>query len=106
MESPDMNHEGKEGMMHKFMHGGAMPHMKGGWIWQNNWKSPVSLGIFLLSASLALAIFLYTVLNFAGVIISAMHPQVQQGMTAQELQQLQQSMPSSGSAMPAGSTGQ
>ncbi len=98
MESSDMNHEEKEGMMHKLMHSGPMMHMKGGWIWQNNWKSPISLGIFLLSASLALAIFLYTALNFAGVIISATHPQVQQGMTAQELQQLQQSMPASGSA--------
>ncbi len=82
-----------------------MPHMspremhmmKKGWGWQNNWKSPVSLGFFLLAASLALAIFLYTVLNFVGTVLEAVHPAASSdAMSAQELQQLEQSAPASG----------
>lgn len=70
-------------------------------VWQNNWKSPISLGIFLLTASLALAILLYTILNLVGVVEEAMHP-ASQGMSQQEMQQLmQQEAPAS-----TGTTGQ
>ncbi len=89
--------------MHDKMHG--MMHMKKtGWGWQNNWKSPISLGFFLLAAALALAIFLYTILNLVGTILEATHPAASQdGMSAQELQQLEQSAPASdgSTAMPA-----
>ena len=65
-------------------------------MWKSSWKSPIGLGFFLLTASLALAIFLYTVLNLVGAILQAAHPAASQGMSAQELQQLEQQ--SSGAA--------
>ena len=72
------------------MHAHKGPHMHEGHHhrpWQNNWKSPVSLGIFLLTASLSLAVLLYTALNLVGVIAEAVHPAASQGMSQQELQQ-------------------
>jgi hypothetical protein len=61
----------------------------------SSWKSPVGLGFFLLTASLGLAIFLYTILNFVGTVIQLSRPAAQ-GISAQEMQQLQQQMQSSG----------
>jgi hypothetical protein len=91
MES-GMNHEDKQGM-HPMMPGQHGPMMHGHW--RGSWKSPIGLGFFLLTASLALAIFLYTVLNLVGVIIQAEHP-ASQGLSAQQMQQLeQQSAPAS-----------
>jgi hypothetical protein len=95
-------------MKHEDMGNGHKgPHMHEGHhhrLWQNNWKSPVSLGIFLLTASLSLAILLYTVLNLVGVIAQVLHPAASQGMTQQELQQLMQSQGSQ--SAPSGTTGQ
>jgi hypothetical protein len=63
-------------------------------VWQSSWASPISLGIFLLTATLALAVLLYTVLNIVGAIESAMHPaSVGDAMTQQEMQQLEQAQP-------------
>lgn len=65
--------------------------------WQSNWKSPVSLGIFFLTTALAIAVLLYTILNVAGAVLEAMHPaDAGQGMSAQEMQQLEQQMPAQG----------
>jgi len=75
------------------------PHMHGGHHrpWQSNWKSPVSLGFFLITAALALAIVLYTILNLVGVIEEAAHPAASDsGMSQQEMQQLMQQAPASG----------
>jgi hypothetical protein len=59
--------------------------------WQSRswsgWKSPVGLGFFLLTASLALAILLYTGLNFAVSITEILHPEASAGLSQQELQQ-------------------
>jgi hypothetical protein len=80
----EMNHEEKHGMLSKLNHMNEHHHP-----WQSNWKSPVGLGIFLLTASLSLAIFLYTVLNLVGAVLQATHP-ASQGISAQQMQQLQQ----------------
>lgn len=62
----------------------------GMWKSWSSWSSPVGLGIFLLTASLALAIFLYTILNLVGAVLQATHPAASsQGITAQEMQQLE-----------------
>jgi hypothetical protein len=58
----------------------------------SSWKSPVGLGIFLITSSIALAIFLYTVLNLVGAVLQASHPASQGGISAQQMQQLQQQM--------------
>jgi hypothetical protein len=64
------------------------------------WKSPVGLGIFFITTALALAILLYTLLNLVVSVSEALHPAAQsQGMSAQELQQLE-------GAQQGGSTGQ
>jgi hypothetical protein len=89
-----MDQEMKHDEMHK-------PHMHEGHHhrpWQSSWKSPVSIGIFLLTATLSLAILLYTILNLVGVILEAAHPAAaSQGMSQQELQQLmQQQAPTQG----------
>jgi hypothetical protein len=79
-----MNHDDKG------MHPHHPPHMMGGW--KSSWKSPVGLGFFLLTASIALAIFLnYILLTIIGTIMQLSHPATSQGMTAAEMQQLQQS---------------
>jgi hypothetical protein len=69
-------------------------------IWKSwsSWVSPVGLGIFFLTTSLALAILLYTILNLVVSIEEAVHPAASQGMSAQELQQLEQQAPTEGSA--------
>jgi hypothetical protein len=59
--------------------------------WQLNWKSPIGLGIFLLSASLSFAILLYAILSLIGAILQVTHPASASGITAQQLQQMQQS---------------
>lgn len=72
----------------------------------SGWKSPIGLGFFLLTGSLALAIFLYTVINLFVSIEQSMHP-VDQGMSAQELQQMEQQETAPTSAAGAtGTTGQ
>jgi hypothetical protein len=79
-------------MKHEEMHKG--PHMHEGHYhrpWQFSWKSPVSLGIFVLSVSISFAILAYTILSLVGVIIEAVHPAASQGLSQQELQQMMQS---------------
>ena len=84
----EMKHEDK-------MHMGHHHHKP----WQSNWKSPVALGIFLLTGALALAIVLYMLLNIVGVIEAAAHPSpADGGMTQQQLQQLMQQAPASSGA--------
>ena len=62
----------------------------------SGWKSPIGLGFFFITTALALAIVLYTLLNLFVSIDEALHPAAQsQGMSAQELQQLEQSAPAS-----------
>jgi hypothetical protein len=59
-------------------------------LWQNNWKSPVSLGIFLATAMFGLVMLFYAV-NLAGAAIVAMKPEQQsQGLSQQQLQQMMQ----------------
>jgi hypothetical protein len=62
------------------------------------WKSPVGLGFFLLTASLALAILLYTALNFAVSITEIVHPAASSGLSAQEMQQLEDQAAPTGTA--------
>jgi heme/copper-type cytochrome/quinol oxidase subunit 3 len=65
----------------------------------SSWKSPVGLGIFLLTSTLAFAILLYTLLNLVVSVGEALHPAAaSQGMSAQELQQLEQQVPAQGGA--------
>lgn len=74
----------------------------GMWKSWSSWSSPVGLGIFLLTTALALAIFLYTVLNLVGAVLEASHPATaSQGISAQEMQQLEAQ---SGSAGGSGTT--
>ncbi len=57
----------------------------------SGWKSPIGLGFFFITTSLAAAIALYTLLNFFVSVGQVLHPQPQsQGMSQQELQQLEQ----------------
>jgi cytochrome c-type biogenesis protein CcmH/NrfG len=99
MKHDDMN---KPHMMNKDMHGGPHHHKP----WQNNWKSPVSLGIFFLTATLALAVLLYTILNIVGALEQAAHPASSDAMTQQEMQQLEQQAPASAAGAPSATTGQ
>ncbi|MDR3547829.1 MAG: hypothetical protein P4M11_06125 [Candidatus Pacebacteria bacterium] len=58
----------------------------------SSWTSPVGLGIFLLTAVLAFAILVYTLLNLFVSFEEVAHPTTtSQSMSAQELQQLEQS---------------
>ncbi len=87
------------------MHGHNGPHMHEGHhrLWQNNWKSPVSLGIFILAVAIALFIFPIAIQSFIGI-SQELHPAASQGMSQQELQQLMQSQGSQ--SAPSGTTGQ
>lgn len=83
-----MNHEEMPGMHHKphHMEGGNHGHMMKPWF---SWKSPIGMGFFLFTTSIALAVLLnYVLLSLIGAIMQLSHP-ANQGMTAQELQQLQ-----------------
>jgi hypothetical protein len=100
--SHDMPHDAHhEGPHHGPMSGGSpmMMHgkkMRGLNFWAT-WKSPVGLGFFLLTASLAAAIILYTLLNLFVSVSEAMHPaDSSSGMSQQQLEQeLEQAQPTS-----------
>jgi hypothetical protein len=91
----EMNHGDKmhEWKMEGHKHGHHRP-------WQSNWKSPVALGTFFLTTALAIAVVLYTILNVVGAVLAAAHP-ADQGMSAQDMQQLEQQIPAQGA--PSGS---
>ena len=60
------------------------------WNSWSSWSSPIGIGFFFLTGALALAILLYTLLNLFVSVEEALHPApASQGMTAQELQQLE-----------------
>jgi hypothetical protein len=69
------------------------------------WKSPVGLGFFLLTASLALAIVIFTVLNIA-ITLTELHSSSSDAVSAAQQQQLEQEMQSSGATGATGTTGQ
>lgn len=62
--------------------------------WQSNWKSPVALGLFLLTAALAGAIVLYTLLNIGVSLFGILH-------APEEPQFFQQGIPAQGMTAPA-----
>jgi hypothetical protein len=69
-------------------------------LWQADWKSPVSLGIFFAGAGIGFAVVVFTLLNL-WVTDEQLKSQSSSAMTQQEMQQLE----SQGStAAPADST--
>ena len=91
MTMEDMKHDEKmmDNKPHMHMHEGPM-HGPRPMLWQNNWKSPVALGIFLATLTFALVMLFYAV-NLAGAAIEAMKPQQEsQGLSQQQLQQMMQ----------------
>ena len=78
-----------EKMPHMHPHEGPMGALKG-MLWQNNWKSPVALGIFLATSMFALVMLFYA-LNLGAAAVEAMKPQQEsQGLSQQQLQQMMQ----------------
>ena len=73
---PHMHHEGPMGALK-------------GMLWQNNWKSPVALGIFLATSMFGLVMLFYA-LNLAAAAVQAMRPEQSQGLSQQQLQQMMQ----------------
>jgi len=63
------------------------------WNSWSSWTSPVGLGLFLLTASLALAIFLYSILSLVGGILQVIHPASADALSQQEMQQEMEQMP-------------
>jgi len=54
--------------------------------WQSNWKSPVALGIFLLTAAVGVAILLYTLLNVGVSLVGIVHAPDEGQFMPQDLQ--------------------
>lgn len=79
-------------------------HHHGATYWAS-WCSPVGLGIFLMTAAIALAVGLYAILNIVGVIVSLHASSEQHSYSAQDMQQLQQQMGEQGAmTAPAGTS--
>jgi hypothetical protein len=73
------------------MDDGKTVQKSGSLIWQNNWKSPISLGLFILTAGAGLAVLIFTFLNFwiTAQELKASSSAESSGMSAQEMQQLE-----------------
>ncbi len=88
---------------HMHNHEGPMGALKG-MLWQNNWKSPVALGIFLATSMFGLVMLMYA-LNLAAAAVQAMRPEQQsQGLSQQQLQQMMQQQAPATSGASAGAT--